>query len=113
MRGDDTAFPVTGDLTLRSHARDSTIEVTVAGNLDMAAALQLETRLDALLAAGDVQAVQLDLAQVGFVDSSGLGALLAVRERANQVGIDLAITRISDRVRRILDLTGLADIADG
>jgi anti-anti-sigma factor len=78
----------------------------------MAAAFQLETRLDALLGAGDVRAVQLDLAQVGLVDSAGLGALLAVRERANQMGIDLAITRVSDRVRRILDLTGLADIAD-
>jgi anti-sigma B factor antagonist len=111
MRNDEPA-PSTGDLTLRSHARDATIEVMVAGNLDMAAALQLETRVDAVLAAGDVRAVQLDLAQVEFVDSAGLGALLAVRDRANQLGIDLAITRVSDRVRRILDLTGLGDIAD-
>ena len=110
MRGD---APSTGDLTLRSHARDSTVEVIVAGNLDMAAAFQFETRFDALLAAGEVQAVQLDLAQVGFVDSAGLGALLAVRERAIQLGIELSITRVSDRVRRILGLTGLADIADG
>jgi anti-anti-sigma factor len=111
MRGDETG-PSTGGLTVRTHARDSALEVMLAGNLDMAAALQFETRVDALLAAGHVHAVELDLAQVGFVDSAGLGALLAVRERANQLGIDLAITRGSAPVRRILDLTGLADIAD-
>jgi anti-anti-sigma factor len=88
------------------------MEVIVAGNLDMAAAFQFETRIDALLAAAGVQTVRLDLAQVGFVDSAGLGALLAVRDRANQLGINLAITPVSDRVRRILELTGLADIAD-
>lgn len=112
MRGDETA-PSTGELILRSHARDSTVEVMVAGNLDMTAAFQLETRFDALLAAGRIEIVELDLAQVGFVDSAGVGALLAVRERANQMGIVLAITRVSDRVRRILDVTGLAGIADG
>jgi anti-sigma B factor antagonist len=111
MRSDETA-PSSGDLTLRSHARKSMIEVMVAGNLDMAAALPLETRVDAVLTSGDVRAVQLDLAQVELVDSAGLGALLAIRERANQLGIELAITRVSDRVRRILDLTGLAEIAD-
>jgi anti-anti-sigma factor len=111
MRG-ETIGP-TGDLTMRSRADDSTLEIMVAGNLDMAAAFPFETRLDALLAAADVPAVQVDLAQVEFVDSAGLGALLAVRERATQLGLDLAITRVSDPVRRILDLTGLADIADG
>lgn len=112
MRGDETA-PSPGDLTVRARAHESSVEVMVAGNLDMAAALQLETRLDALLAARDVQAVQLDLADVGFIDSAGLGALLAVRDRAGELGIDLAITPVSDRVRHILELTGLGDIADG
>jgi anti-anti-sigma factor len=112
MRGDETALPAGGDLTVRTHARGSTLEVIVAGNLDMAAALKLETRVDALLAEEDVQALELDLAQVEFVDSAGLGALLAVRDRAGQRGIDLAITSVSDRVRRILDLTGLGGIAE-
>ena len=112
MRDDETAQS-DGAFTLRSYARGSLVEVTVAGNLDMAAAFQIETQLDDLLAAGHVQAARLDLAQVGFIDSAGLGALLAIRERADQLSIDLTITRVSDHVRRILDLTGLTDIARG
>ena len=55
----------------------------------------------------------MDLAEVGFIDSAGVGALVANRERAQQLGIDLTIKRVSDRVRRILYLTGLGDIAEG
>jgi anti-anti-sigma factor len=79
----------------------------------MAAAFKLETELDGLLAAPDTKAVVLDLAEVTFIDSAGLGSLLAIRERAQQLGIDLAIARVSDRVQRILDATGLGEIAEG
>ena len=82
-------------------------------DLDMAAAFELETRLEPRLRAGDVHAVVMDLAEVGFIDSAGVGALVATRERAQQLGIDLTIKRVSDRVRRILYLTGLGDIAEG
>jgi len=112
MRGDETSRSA-GGVTLRAELRDSTLELTVAGDLDMATALELETRLDAHLRAGGVNAVVLDLARVGFIDSAGVGALVAIRERAQELGIDLTITPVSDRVRRILYLTGLGDIAEG
>jgi anti-anti-sigma factor len=51
----------------------------------------------------------IDLDQVAFVDSAGLGALLSIRERAGELGIDLSIASVSDPVRRILDVTGLRD----
>jgi anti-anti-sigma factor len=103
-------MPADSALRLRSHLRGATLEVTVSGELDMSAAFKLETELDRLLAAPDTQTVVLDLAEVTFIDSAGLGTLLALRERAKQLGIDLEIARVSDRVQRILDATGLGDI---
>lgn len=100
-------------MILREDLHDATLELAVAGDLDMAAAFELETRLDAFLRRGDVSAVVMDLVQVGFIDSAGLGALVAIRERAQQLGIGLTIPRVSDRVRRILEMTGLGDIAEG
>jgi anti-anti-sigma factor len=75
----------------------------------MTAAFQLESGVDPLLDDEAVDSVQLDLSEVGFVDSAGLGALLALRERAQDRGIELGITRVSDPVRRLLELTGLGD----
>ena len=101
MRGDETSRS-TGGGSLRADVRESTLELPVAGDLDMPAAFELETLLDAHLRARDVNAGVMDLTEVGFIDSAGVGALVAVRERAQQLGIDLTITRVSDRVRRIL-----------
>jgi anti-anti-sigma factor len=76
----------------------------------MAAAFRLEPELERLLAARDVRALVLDLADVGFVDSAGLGALLSIRERTTQLGIEMAIARPSDAVRRLLELAGSGDV---
>jgi hypothetical protein len=51
--------------------RDSSLELIAAGELDMTAAFSFESRVDALLSAGGVQAVVVDLAQVDFVDPLG------------------------------------------
>jgi anti-anti-sigma factor len=103
-------MPEPRDFTLRSRSRETSLEVLLAGELDMAAAFKLEPELDRLLAAEDVRALVLDLADVGFVDSAGLGALLSIRDRTNQLGIEMAIARPSDAVRRILELTGSGDV---
>jgi anti-anti-sigma factor len=98
------------DFQLRTQRRDTSLEVVAEGELDMAAAFQLESGVDRLLEDEAVDSVQLDLSEVGFVDSAGLGALLALRERAQDRGIALEISRASDPVRRLLDLTGLGDV---
>jgi anti-anti-sigma factor len=98
------------DFELRSRRGDASLEVALAGDLDMAVAFRLEPELDRLLVEPDVRALVLDLADVGFVDSAGLGALLSIRERANQLGIEMEIARASAPVRRLLGLTGSDDV---
>jgi anti-anti-sigma factor len=95
-----------GDFSLRTEVRDASLEVVLAGELDMAASFAFESAVDRLLAARDVRELVLDLADVAFVDSAGLGALLSIRERTKQLGIELAIERVSAPVQRVLDLTG-------
>jgi anti-anti-sigma factor len=104
--------PGSGDFTLRSEVRDASLEVTLAGELDMAAAFAFESEVDRLLAARGVREVVLDLADVDFVDSAGLGALLSIRERTKQLGIGLALERVSAPVQRVLDLTGSGGALD-
>jgi anti-anti-sigma factor len=97
------------DFRLRTQRRASSLEVVAEGELDMAAAFKLESGVDPLLNDEAVESVQLDLSDVGFVDSAGLGALLALRERAQDRGIALEIAAASAPVRRLHELTGLGD----
>jgi anti-anti-sigma factor len=52
--------------------------------------------------------IALDLSAVHFMDSAGLGALLANRVTAERCGIDLVIDECSSQVARVLELTGTA-----
>src|ERR1044071_9541525 len=97
-----------GKFCLQSRVSDGSLQLVAAGELDMAAAFDFESRVEALLRAEDVRPATLDLAQVDFVDSAGLGALLSVRESARQRAIQLEIPRVSGTVQRILDLTGVS-----
>jgi anti-sigma B factor antagonist len=97
-------------LTLRSTVRESSLDVALAGELDMAAAFGLESELERLIESPGIDDVVLDLAEVSFVDSAGLGALLSIREQATRVGTDLRIDRMSEPVRRILDATATRSV---
>jgi anti-anti-sigma factor len=95
-----------GFTAVARHQRES-LEVALVGELDMAATFKLESDVERLLAAGEVRRLVLDLEGLTFIDSAGLGALLAIRDRTQDLGIEMALTNISARVRRILDLSGL------
>jgi anti-anti-sigma factor len=107
---EDAGGDPAGHFTLRSKVRDSSLELAAAGELDMTAAFGFESSVDAHLSGGAVRAVVLDLSEVDFVDSAGLGALLSIRDHARRRGIELRVGRVSDPVRKILDLTGIGDI---
>ena len=101
------------DFTVRARVRDRTGELAAGGDLDMSAAFRLESEFEGLVAPGHLRTVVLDLADVSFVDSAGLGALLSIRERAAQLRIELQIARPSAPVRQILDNTGTTSVFAG
>ncbi|TCP61591.1 anti-sigma B factor antagonist [Rhodovulum bhavnagarense] len=65
-------------MELYSETRDKTLVVTVAeARIDSAVAIRFKERMRDLASGGHGR-VLLDLSRVGFVDSSGLGAVVAV-----------------------------------
>jgi anti-sigma B factor antagonist len=51
--------------------------------------------------------VMVDLSQVGFIDSTGIGVLVGALKRAREASGDLIIVGAKDRVHRIFEITGL------
>ncbi|HTE60042.1 MAG TPA: STAS domain-containing protein [Solirubrobacteraceae bacterium] len=92
---------------LVSRSDEDSLELVLAGELDMPATFKIEPELDRLLSGQEVRRLVLDVADVRFIDSAGLGALLSIRERTKLLGIEMSLVNVSDPVRRILDLSGM------
>ncbi|MBA2560863.1 MAG: STAS domain-containing protein [Propionibacteriales bacterium] len=78
--------------------------VTVSGDLDVSDALSLRETLGQ--AQGDsARPVLLDLAEVGFIDSAGIGLLVSAHRRAAGGGGQFALAALTPTVARVLELT--------
>ena len=76
--------------------------------LDMATAPQLrETVLQLLQPSMGVGIVILDLDEVSFIDSTGLGVLAASRQRVEREGGALVLRHPRPNTLKVLEITGL------
>ena len=80
--------------------------VSVSGEIDMHTAPELEHELQEILQLGG-SSVVVDLADVGFVDSTVLGVLLRYQPRFRARGGDLVLVSDDRRILRTLEITGL------
>jgi anti-sigma B factor antagonist len=86
--------------------------VCVGSEIDVATAPDLATALDGLPANGED--VIVDLSDVTFMDSTGLGVLVTAWNRCR--GLEpvskVALVVATPEVERLLDVAGLADVFD-
>ena len=80
------------------------------GELDIATAPELVEMLQRLRRLG--HAVVVDLAEITFMDSTGLTTLMDARLAARSNGWSFSVRRPSSAVRRVFDLAGVADLLD-
>jgi anti-sigma B factor antagonist len=83
----------------------------LSGELDIAAVDTFLEQARAAVAEADPVLV-IDAGDVTFIDSTGLGALVRLREHAHATGKDIALAHIPRQMSRILELTGLSRLFD-
>jgi anti-anti-sigma factor len=76
------------------------------GRLNMVSAPQLSKAVEELVSSGCARLV-VDLSQTSFIDSSGLGALVASLKRARTAGGDLRLAATTPQIDTVLQLTNL------
>lgn len=86
------------------------IVISVSGEVDLATAADLERALSDALTSTNASTIEVDLAQVEFMDSAGLRVLVAARKQAEDAGRTLKLRSPHDRVRRIIEITGLSGV---
>jgi anti-anti-sigma factor len=83
----------------------SSAAVTCTGDLDLATCDELTRAVDGVLSRHP-DAVSLDLAGVGFVDSTGLRCLLRIIGQCARLRVELTVAP-SDAIRRVFALARL------
>jgi anti-sigma B factor antagonist len=79
----------------------------ITGEIDVATAPMVRAELSDLVNRG-AQHITLDLADVGFIDSSGLGVLVGTMRRLQDgCGGRIRVDAVQDGVRRVFEITGL------
>lgn len=95
--------------TTEQTATHETSVVHLDGRLDFLSSSALRDELAEQVATGRRWFV-VDLGDVTYVDSSGLGALISGLKMARQSGGDLRIARPGDQLRTVLSLTSLDSV---
>jgi anti-anti-sigma factor len=86
--------------------------VRVRGELDLATCDLLMRVLTDALDSDTVRRVEVDLADLDFLDASGVSALLTVRGQAEAHGKSLGLRRVTGLPLRVLEITGVLDLFD-
>lgn len=93
----------------RVTAGDAPGVVVMAGEIDFSVAPRVRDRLLDLV--GESRAdVVLDMAGLDYIDSSGLALLLELRKHLQEHGRSVRVRSISPQVRKLFNLTQLAEL---
>jgi len=92
---------------LTTHQKDEVIVVVASGKLTMGeGASTLRAKIRELVASGSRRIV-LNLADVSYMDSSGLGELIAAHTTVTTAGGEIKLLNLAKRVHDLLKLTKL------
>ncbi len=95
-------------MTIVHTIQGNKILVALQGDLDLTAAPPLREALDELLDRYREKALVLDLSEVHFIDSSGLGVILGRYRK--MAGRPLSLIGVRRSVRAVLELAGITAI---
>lgn len=101
--------PRPGELTIETARVGSRTELSLAGELDLISAPQLESELMAV-ESPDAGELLIDLGGVQFIDSTGLRVLLGATKRAGATGHKLLVRHVRGQARRLFEIAGVLEL---
>ena len=97
------------DLNLTTREVDGVTVVAVGGEIDVYTAPKLRDQITELVAAGTHQ-ILIDLEEVEFLDSTGLGVLVGGLKKVRAYDGSLELICTQERLLKIFRITGLAKV---
>ena len=85
-------------------------QIQLQGRFDFGAHREFKSCYEAPLGAADVRELEIDMAGVEYLDSSALGMLLILKERAGATNKRVAITNCRGTVKQVLDIANFGKL---
>jgi anti-sigma B factor antagonist len=95
-------------LDVRDVASEGCHTLLLDGDLDISSGAELNAIIGRLCEKG-VERLTIDLSNLGFMDSTGLHAIISASELCAKHGNEFSVTAVPPRARRIFEVTGLAE----
>ena len=94
------------ELSVSQTSAGSVPILAVSGEVDVYSAPALKDRIAELIQSGQTTLI-VDLSEVAFLDSTGLGALVEARAETTEAGGSLPIVCSQERILKLFTITGL------
>ena len=98
------------NLQVESTAQGRKLRIAVDGEVDVSNAEELRAQIDAGLADEKNQQIEVDMAQVSYIDSTGIGVLVGSAHKAQDSGRVFQVLNPQPNVLRILGLLGVDEV---
>lgn len=96
-------------LVISTRWEGSTAKLELDGELDLYSSPRLTSAVDELLESTPA-AIEIDAGGLTFADSAGLRAFLVSRKDAEAASVELRVTKVSEPLDRVLEMTGLREV---
>jgi len=97
------------NLSIDVHQKEEEVAVVLAGEIDAFTAPNLREEL-LPLAEEQGKIMMINLKDVSYLDSTGLGVFVGLFKKLKENGGELRLVELSDRVRRLFEITGLGNV---
>ena len=90
--------------------KKDTVTVRITGELDHCSAQTIRRELDTLIAEPGVKHLVLDMKDMTFMDSSGIGVILGRYRELREKGGSVSVKNLNPQVEKIFTLSGMRQV---
>ena len=92
--------------------KDNTLKIYISGEIDHHSAFRIKDTIDCQLLYYTPQTAVMNFEKVSFMDSSGIGLILARYKFAQNCGTSLYVQGLNAQTQRVLALAGIKTIKE-
>ena len=92
---------------MKAYSSEGNLVVKLEGEIDHHSAKEIREGLDKMIAENKPKTLVLELSEIDFMDSSGLGLVLGRYRRLNEIGSKMLIKNPGERTEKIFTMAGV------